>query len=230
MYVCLSVCLSICLHKCSFVCLSVRMYVCMPVSQSVCLSVCSNKPLKNWSINIFKLSSHADSHFNIPTGVVEYSDLERVTIADIPGLVDGASENKGLGHDFLRHIERTKVRKREKRRKEEKRGEERRWYYGEHVVGKGWVCMEVVIEVKGRGGRKWKNRKFERARVSREERREKEKITRWEVRRRYGEWKYGESRGWQRWRGRRDEKWVRRIMEVERDGMWYEGEELERHR
>lgn len=44
-------------------------------------------------------------------GVVEYSDLAKVSIADIPGLVDGASENKGLGHDFLRHIERTKVRR-----------------------------------------------------------------------------------------------------------------------
>jgi GTPase len=42
--------------------------------------------------------------------VVEYSDMEKISIADIPGLVDGASEDKGLGHDFLRHIERTKVR------------------------------------------------------------------------------------------------------------------------
>ena len=32
-----------------------------------------------------------------------------MTIADIPGLVEGASEDKGLGHDFLRHVERTNV-------------------------------------------------------------------------------------------------------------------------
>lgn len=46
-------------------------------------------------------------HPNI--GVVEYSDRERVTVADIPGLIEGAAENRGLGHEFLRHVERTKV-------------------------------------------------------------------------------------------------------------------------
>lgn len=42
-------------------------------------------------------------------GVIEFDDYTRMTIADIPGLIDGASENVGLGHHFLRHIERTKV-------------------------------------------------------------------------------------------------------------------------
>jgi GTP-binding protein len=39
-------------------------------------------------------------------GVLEYSDFARVTVADLPGLVAGASQNRGLGHAFLRHVER----------------------------------------------------------------------------------------------------------------------------
>lgn len=42
-------------------------------------------------------------------GTVEYSDYFRLSVADIPGLIEGAHENRGLGLDFLRHIERTKV-------------------------------------------------------------------------------------------------------------------------
>lgn len=42
-------------------------------------------------------------------GVVEFPDSFRMTVADLPGLIDGAHLNVGLGHDFLRHVERTKV-------------------------------------------------------------------------------------------------------------------------
>lgn len=42
-------------------------------------------------------------------GVVDLSDYRTLTIADIPGIIEGAAEGKGLGHEFLRHIERTQV-------------------------------------------------------------------------------------------------------------------------
>ena len=42
-------------------------------------------------------------------GVVELSGFRTLTVADIPGIIEGAAEGKGLGHDFLRHIERTRV-------------------------------------------------------------------------------------------------------------------------
>ncbi|MEJ0000763.1 MAG: GTPase ObgE [Verrucomicrobiota bacterium] len=42
-------------------------------------------------------------------GVVEYPDFTRLTVADIPGLIEGAHEGVGLGHEFLRHIERCRM-------------------------------------------------------------------------------------------------------------------------
>ena len=42
-------------------------------------------------------------------GIVEYQDFHRLTVCDVPGLIEGAHQNVGLGHAFLRHIERCKI-------------------------------------------------------------------------------------------------------------------------
>jgi GTPase len=42
-------------------------------------------------------------------GILTYDDHTRIRIADIPGLIEGAHRGKGLGHDFLRHIERCQL-------------------------------------------------------------------------------------------------------------------------
>ena len=42
-------------------------------------------------------------------GIVEYTDFKRLTLCDVPGLIEGAHENVGLGHAFLRHITRCKI-------------------------------------------------------------------------------------------------------------------------
>src|SRR5262249_42681749 len=42
-------------------------------------------------------------------GIVEYTDFYRLTVCDVPGLIEGAHRNVGLGHEFLRHIERCKL-------------------------------------------------------------------------------------------------------------------------
>ena len=42
-------------------------------------------------------------------GIVEYPDFKRLTVCDVPGLVEGAHQNVGLGHKFLRHILRCKI-------------------------------------------------------------------------------------------------------------------------
>ena len=47
----------------------------------------------------------------VPTvGVIDYpDDFKTLTMADVPGLIEGAAENRGLGHRFLRHVERCKL-------------------------------------------------------------------------------------------------------------------------
>ena len=42
-------------------------------------------------------------------GILEYPDWKRLTICDVPGLIEGAHQNVGLGHAFLRHIKRCKI-------------------------------------------------------------------------------------------------------------------------
>lgn len=42
-------------------------------------------------------------------GIVEYQDFRRLTVCDVPGLIEGAHRNVGLGHEFLRHIKRCKI-------------------------------------------------------------------------------------------------------------------------
>ncbi|MDZ4859545.1 MAG: GTPase ObgE [Candidatus Hydrogenedentes bacterium] len=56
-----------------------------------------------------KIAAYPFTTLSPNLGVVPLSDFRTLTIADIPGIIEGAAEGKGLGHDFLRHIERTKV-------------------------------------------------------------------------------------------------------------------------
>lgn len=57
-----------------------------------------------------KIGAYPFTTLHVNIGTLTFPDTyEKLTLADIPGLIEGASENKGLGHKFLRHIERCKV-------------------------------------------------------------------------------------------------------------------------
>lgn len=56
-----------------------------------------------------KIANYHFTTLNPNLGVVDLGDADGFVIADIPGLIEGASEGIGLGHEFLKHIERTRI-------------------------------------------------------------------------------------------------------------------------
>lgn len=56
-----------------------------------------------------KIASYPFTTIMPQIGTIEYSDYRQVTMADLPGLIEGAHRNIGMGHQFLKHVERTSL-------------------------------------------------------------------------------------------------------------------------
>ncbi|KAJ6666648.1 hypothetical protein lerEdw1_020372 [Lerista edwardsae] len=56
-----------------------------------------------------QIADYAFTTIKPELGTVMYADHKQITVADLPGLIEGAHANKGRGHKFLKHIERTKL-------------------------------------------------------------------------------------------------------------------------
>jgi GTP-binding protein len=56
-----------------------------------------------------KIASYPFTTLHPQIGIVEYPDYRRLTVCDVPGLIEGAHKNVGLGHAFLRHVKRCKI-------------------------------------------------------------------------------------------------------------------------
>jgi GTP-binding protein len=56
-----------------------------------------------------KIAAYPFTTLTPQIGILEYADWKRLTVCDVPGLIEGAHNNVGLGHEFLRHIERCKI-------------------------------------------------------------------------------------------------------------------------
>lgn len=56
-----------------------------------------------------KIASYPFTTINPYVGVIDFADGHRFTVADIPGLIEGAHANRGLGHQFLKHIVKSKI-------------------------------------------------------------------------------------------------------------------------